>query len=93
MGDVVDQVGHNAIPLAVLLHPEEAVGDHVQVVVEVEVTRHRVEQVNGDAGAALHNVPLALVQAAVGAKVGKEGNQLVAAVRVDLVGKKCEKTF
>ena len=84
MGDVVDEVGDDTVPLAVLLHPEQSVGDHVEVVVKVQVTGDGIEQVNGNAGAALDQVPLALVQTAVGAKVGEDGDQLVATVRVDL---------
>lgn len=80
MSYVVDKVSYNPIPLSIFLNPKKTIGDHVKVIVKVKVTSDGIEEVNGNASTALDKVLLALVQTPIRAKVGKNGNQLVATV-------------
>ena len=65
MGNVVDQVSHNAVPLAILLDAKKAIGDHVEVIVKVKVTGDSIEEVNGNTCTAFDKVFFALVQTPV----------------------------
>ena len=83
---IVDQVGCDTVPFAILAHPKQSIGHQVEIVVKVQITSHRIEQIDGNARTALHLILLALVQSTLCSKVGEYLNQIIAHIGVDLCG-------
>lgn len=77
---VIDQVGSDSVPLAVSPNTEQAVGHQIEVVIEVHISGHSVEQIDGYSGTTVHFVSDSFHSTSFGPKVGEYSDQVVARI-------------
>lgn len=84
MSKIVDQICSDAVPFAFATHSKQSISNQVKVIVKVQISGHRIQQIDGYSGTTVNMVSLSFKQAPLRTKIGEYGNQVVPYIRVDL---------
>lgn len=77
MSCTVDDIRSRTIPPAVPVDAIMSIGSEVEVKIEIQIPGRSMQKVDGDAGAAVHDVTLPLHVSLAGVEIGKDDDQFL----------------